>query len=88
MDQLLLEYGCQSLDGYLDVAHALSLNDTFWVKSVRSSLTWDQVSLYRNPFNAVISHTAFDGTLSSPTLSSTSPEFSTDGQYAKWATSR
>ena len=83
VDQLLLEYGCQSLDGYLDVAHALSLNDTFWVKSVRSSLTWDQVSLYRNPFNAVISHTAFDGTLSSPTLSSTSPEFSTDGQYAK-----
>ena len=30
--QLLREYGCDTLEGYLDVAHALSLNDTFWVR--------------------------------------------------------
>ncbi|MGN0661538.1 MAG: HipA protein [Faecalibacterium sp.] len=80
---LLKEYGCEQLDGYLDVTHALSLNDTFWVKPVGSSLLWDDVSLYRNPFNEVISEAAFDGMLSSSAFSSTSPEFSTDGQYAK-----
>ena len=81
--ELLRQYGCQELDGYLDVTHALSLNDTFWVKRVDSSLKWNDVSLYRNPFNEVISEAAFDGSLSSSSFSSTSPEFSTDGQYAK-----
>ena len=81
--ELLKEYGCETLDGYLDVTHALSLNDTFWVKPTGSPLTWAEVSLYRNPFNAVISEAAFDGSMSSSSFSSTSPEFSTDGQYAK-----
>lgn len=48
-----------------------------------SPLRWEEVSLYRNPFNEVIATTTFDGSLSSSTFSSTSPEFSTDGQYAK-----
>lgn len=81
--QLLREYGCETLDGYLDVTHALSLNDTFWVKCADSPLRWHEVSLYRNPFNRIISEAAFDGSLSSAGFSSTSPEFSTDGQYAK-----
>lgn len=29
--QLLREYGCDTLEGYLDVTHALTLNDTFWM---------------------------------------------------------
>lgn len=81
--QLLREYGCDTLEGYLDVTHALTLNDTFWVKRADSSLCWKDVSLYQNPFNEVISEAAFDGSLSSSGFSSTSPEFSTDGQYAK-----
>lgn len=81
--QLLREYGCDTMEGYLDVAHALSLNDTFWVKKADSALCWKDVSLYRNPFNEVISEAAFDGSFSSSNFSSTSPEFSTDGQYAK-----
>lgn len=80
---LLQEYGCAELDGYLNVAHALSLNDTFWVKPANSTLYWKDVSLYQNEFNLIISEAAFDGTISSSGLSSTSPEFSTDGQYAK-----
>lgn len=63
--QLLREYGCDTLEGYLDVAHALSLNDTFWVKKADSALCWKDVSLYRNPFNEVISEAAFDGSFSS-----------------------
>lgn len=81
--QLLREYGCDTLEGYLDVTHALTLNDTFWVKRADSSLCWKDVSLYQNPFNEVISEAAFDGSISSSGFSSTSPEFSTDGQYAK-----
>lgn len=81
--QLLREYGCETLEGYLDVTHALSLNDTFWVRQADSALSWSDVSLYRNPFNEVISQAAFDGSMSSSGFSSTSPEFSTDGQYAK-----
>ena len=38
---------------------------------------------YRNEFNEVISRAAFDGTFVSERVSSTSPEFGTDGGYAK-----
>lgn len=81
--ELLSEYGCDTLEGYLNVTHALSLNDTFWVKPADSGLHWNDVSLYQNPFNEIISEAAFDGSMSSSGFSSTSPEFSTDGQYAK-----
>lgn len=30
--QLLEQYGCDDLEGFLQVTRALSLNDTFWVK--------------------------------------------------------
>lgn len=84
--ELLKEYGCDTLDGYLRVTHALSLNDTFWVKPADSAVHWKDISLYQTPFNKIISEAAFDGSLSSSVFSSTSPEFSTDGQYAKcWA---
>lgn len=41
------------------------------------------VSLYRNEFDQLISIAAFDGTMSSAVLSSSPPEFGTDGYYAK-----
>ncbi len=83
IQQLLEQYGCDDMEGFLQVTHALSLNDTFWVREVNASLTWQDISLYTNPFNEVISHAAFDGTISETSLSSTSPEFGTDGRYAK-----
>ena len=81
--QLLEQYGCDDPEGFLRVTHALSLNDTFWVRETDSSLTWQEVSLYTNPFSEIISGAAFDGIISETDLSSTSPEFGTDGQYAK-----
>ena len=80
---LLERYGCDDLEGFLNVTHAVSLNDTFWVKKAESDLTWDQVSLYRNEFDQLVSEAAFDGSASSSELSTTSPEFGTDGNYAK-----
>ena len=83
IQQLLEKYGCDDLEGFLRVTHALSLNDTFWVREVGSMLTWEEVSLYRNPFNEVISLAAFAGDFSGKSFSSTSPEFGTDGRFAK-----
>lgn len=83
IQQLLEQYGCDDLEGFLRFTHALSLNDTFWVREAGSSLTWGEVSLYENPFSKIISEAAFDGIISQTDLSSTSPEFGTDGQYAK-----
>lgn len=46
-------------------------------------LQWAEVSLYTNPFNEVIGAAAFDGSAIDSDFSSTSPEYSTDGGYAK-----
>lgn len=81
--ELLERYGCNDLEGFLTVTHALSLNDTFWVKAEGSSLCWNEVSLYRNPFDELVSAAAFDGRPGGTSLSSTSPEFGTDGYFAK-----
>ena len=81
--ELLERYGCDDLEGFLQVTHALSLNDTFWVKETSQDLNWEQVSLYQNEFDRLVSQAAFDGVISETDLSSTSPEFGTDGYYAK-----
>lgn len=83
IQRLLEQYGCDDLEGFLCVTHALSLNDTFWVREADSPLTWREVSLYTNPLSETISEAAFDGMIRETELSSVSPEFGTDGQYAK-----
>ena len=81
--KLLRRAGCEDLEGFLRVSRALSLNDTFWVKPADSLLCWKDVSLYQNDFNEVIAQTAFDGGDYETDFSSTSPEYGTDGFYAK-----
>ncbi|WP_270913903.1 HipA protein [Allofournierella sp. CML151] len=83
IEQLLAQYGCRTLDGFLQVSHTLSLNDTFWVKPADSQLCWRDVSLYQNDFDEIIAEAALNGSFSEQSLSSTSPEFVTDGYYAK-----
>lgn len=81
--QLFELSGCNTITGFLDISHALSLIDTFWVKPVGSHLSWADVSLYTHPFNEVIAKTAFEGGLHGRNLSTTSPEYGTDGSFAK-----
>lgn len=83
IQELLTRSGCNTMQGFLDYTHALSLTDTFWVKRVGSTLEWKNVSLFRNPFNGVIAHTAFDGGMYGDNLSTPSPEYGTDGTFAK-----
>ena len=84
IEELLRRSGCNTLSGFLDVSHALSLNDTIWVKGYeQNNICWDKVSLYRNRFNSVISRVAFTGGMYGYELSTTSPEYGTNGSFAK-----
>ena len=79
----LHEWQIDNVKGFLDITHALGLNDTLWVKQSSSSLTWPEVSLYSNDFNDVAAVTAFSKGLQGLRLSSTSPEFTSEGSFAK-----
>ena len=81
--KLLEMSGCHTLYGWLSITYALSLIDTYWVKPVDSELTWEKVSLYTHEFNEVVAKTAFEGGLHGYNLSTTSPEYGTDGTFAK-----
>lgn len=83
IEELLKECGCDTLDGFIRVSHALTLNDTFWVKGASSQEQWKDVSLYKNEFNEVVSRIAFEGGMYGEQFSSTSPEYGTNGMYAK-----
>lgn len=83
IQELLKLSGCATLLGWLRVSHALSLIDTFWVKPKGSDMRWEDVSLYTHDFNEVIAKTAFEGGLHGRNLSTTSPEYGTDGSFAK-----
>ena len=81
--ELMRMCGCTRLDGFVRITHALSLNDTFWTKAEESPLRWDDVSLYQNDFDETIARIAFEGGMYRERFSTTSPEFETNGSFAK-----
>lgn len=81
---LMNECGCNTLRGFVDVTHAASVNDSFWVKRENDPVTWEDVSLYDNNFNESISRFAFYGLgIADLELSSTTPELVTGGSFPK-----
>lgn len=78
---ILKQLGAENLEGFIKVSSAASLTDTFWVRNNDEPKCWNQVSLYRNDFDENIARIAFEG--GSASLSSTTPELSVDGNYAK-----
>lgn len=81
--ELLRRNGCEELEGFMRITKGLSLNDTYWIREADHSETWDEVSLYQNDFNDTIARYAISGCGEDEIMSSTSPEFATDGSYAK-----
>ena len=79
----LREWQIDTVKGFIDITHALGLNDTLWVCPAEANLTWKNVSLYSNPFNDVVAKTAFSKGLNGLKLSSTSPEFTSEGSFVK-----
>lgn len=84
LQELMKSMGCYDSEGFIRVTHAATINDTFWVKSDRERVTWQQISLYRNQFSETVSKLAFEGIgLYDAVLSSTSPELSCEGSFRK-----
>lgn len=84
IEKLMRELGLTTRHDFIAMARCLSLTDTFWMKRADEAITWDEVSLYRNPFDDVIARIAFDGTgMYGRQNSPTSPEFATSGSFAK-----
>lgn len=84
LDKYLAEHNANTLSGFLRLTHAVSLNDTFWVKEDSDQVSWSDVSPYTNEFDETIQRIAFSEMNISGTLfSSTSPEFTTEGSFAK-----
>ena len=84
IEKLMRELGLTTRHDFIGMIRCLSLTDTFWMKREDEALTWDDVSLYRNPFDDVIARIAFDGTgMYGRQNSPTSPEFATSGSFAK-----
>ncbi len=83
LQKWLREWQIDNAKGFLEMTHALSLNDSLWVKPVESDLAWERMNLYDNEFTDVVSKTAFEKGLQGLKLSSTSPEFTSEGSFEK-----
>ena len=83
LQKWLKEWQLNHVKGFVEITRGLSLNDTFWIKNVDSDLTWSDVNLYHNDFSDVVAHTAFETGLHGLRLSSPSPEFTSEGSFAK-----
>lgn len=83
LQRWLKEWQIDNIKGFIDITHALGLNDTLWICPADSNLTWNKVSLYRNNFTDVAAKTAFNKGLNGLKLSSTSPEFTSEGSFEK-----
>lgn len=83
MQELLRQLGLTTLKSMIDFSKGLSLIDTIWVVSATKDCAWSEVSLFVNPFDEVIARVAFDGGMHGMHMSTTTPEFATDGGLAK-----
>ncbi len=83
LKQWIKEWQLDNIQGFIDMTHALSLNDSLWVRPADSDLTWERMNLYDNEFTDVVSKTAFEKRLKGLKLSTTSPEFTSEGSFEK-----
>lgn len=83
LQKWLKEWQIDHLEGFIRITHGLSLNDSFWVRPEKASLHWSEINLYTNDFSDIVSRTAFETGLHGLKLSSTSPEFTSEGSFAK-----
>ena len=84
LQKLMRQMGCDDNEGFIRTTHAATINDTFWMKTDKETLSWEQVSLYRNQFTDTISRLAFEGVgLYVTDFSSTSPELACEGSFRK-----
>ena len=74
--------GIEKTADMIDVTHCVSLHDSFWVKRTDSTLTWKNVSPFRNDYSKVISTYALEGVyIGKDDKNYFSPVVGTDGSF-------
>ena len=68
---------------YVDISHALSLNDVYWIKSQYTNDKWKDFNLYEHPFDEVLQQVAFTGYSKKVSGVITSPEITSKGALKK-----
>jgi len=65
-------------------SHALSLNDTFWIKEESENVTFAEINLYDNKFDEALGWIAFTGLPSDISRNLSTPELTTEGVLPKY----
>jgi len=65
-------------------SHALSLNDTFWIKEEGEALKFSDINLYDNKFDEALGWIAFTGLPSDISRNLSTPELTTVGMLPKY----
>ena len=65
-------------------SHALSLNDTFWIKEESEQVTFAEINLYDNKFDEALGWIAFTGLPSDISRNLSTPELTTVGVLPKF----
>ena len=68
---------------YVDVSHALSLNDAYWITNDIMEYKWDELNLYSHPFDETLSYVAFTGYSKKVSGLLSSPEITSSGMLKK-----
>lgn len=68
---------------YVDVSHALSLNDSCWITNNIMDYAWDKLNLYSHPFDEALSYVAFTGYSRKISGLLSSPELTSSGMLKK-----
>ena len=68
---------------YVDVSHALSLNDAYWITNDIMEYKWDELNLYSHPFDEALSYVAFTGYSQKVSGLLSSPEITSSGMLIK-----
>lgn len=73
---------------YVDISHALSLNDAYWITNDEVPVKWQDFNLYDHPFDEVLAYVAFTGYHEKVKGVITSPELTSSGMLKKCWTNR
>lgn len=83
VDKLLTAIDDDNPMKYVDVSHALSLNDAYWVSNILDVGGWETYNLYEHPFDEILSYVAFTGYSRKISGVRTTPELTSSGMLKK-----
>ena len=83
VDKLLTAIDDDNPMKYVDISHALSLNDAYWVSNVLDTGAWKDYNLYDHPFDEILSYVAFTGYSRKISGVRTTPELTSSGMLKK-----